>query len=441
MVRAFYVDFYSRILTNADTVDGSATFDIPATDILESHGAFRKIHQIFYTQFLTSEGNTTAGTRWGKFPADAQHFAGRHFTRPTGNVYYPVLRSNWVDASFWIDYSDQLKADMLEASEVYTLEHCYKVSDVVASLLEAIGTEVTHEATNAFSNFFFGFNSIRQGFRVPVIIPITNVLVSDYDEPQQVAKIKLEEVFQLLKIAFRVFWDVKDGDKLRLEHINFYENGGRYGSPNVGLDLTAKIEGSSRKTWSYKSNKYSFEKSEMPERYEFGWSGKSSTAFDGFPLEIVSPFVEKGNVESWKIGRFHADIDLVHLGGAEISKDSFMFVDARSFENGNLYCPFLDVVIDSEEAYNLQNGYAAFAWTVPNYHRYHLPALDIIVNKYPALAVTVARRRLQEIRIATSEEVTTLELTKTGLGEGKAYEIQTDVHGTEIVLKLRHANE
>lgn len=440
--RAFYVDFYSRILTNKATVGGNATYAVPSTDIVESTGVFTRIHQITYTNFLTAEGHSPTGTRWGRFPDDAQHFPGEHFTRPTGGVYYPVLQSDWYDTSFWVEYDSALLADMAEASEDYVVNHAYKIVDVVSTILDAIGTDVTHEESSAFSNFLYAAsNTIRGVFRTPFIVPITNILVGDYDEPQPVANISLQDIIDLYWKALKVKWYIDSNDRFVFEHVHFFENGGSYGAPIIGTDLTGAIDAWNSKPLATAQNRYKYERSKMPERFEFGWQGKSSKPFIGYPMDINSPFVEKGNIEKWEVGLFNPDIDLIHVGGSEVSKEGFLFVDARRTEGGVYYAPFVTVVVDSEEEYNLQNGYASFVWLVPNIHRYKLPATSITVNRYPSTAITVARRKLQEVNLSTSQNVDTLALTTTNLGNGKAYRVEWEVFSNKKKINLRHVTE
>ncbi len=435
--RAFYVDFYTRILTNKNDIGGDATFAIPANDIVDDHGIFTRIHQKAYADFLTSEGHSDNGTRWGKFPLDAQHFADKHYTRPTGG-YYPILQSRWLDASFWIHYNADLLSDMEDASEDYQIKHCYKLSDVISTLLVAMGSDATHEATEVYSDFLYAAsNAIRGVKRTPVIIPITNVLVYEYEEPQPVAKITFQDISDLLKRALRAYWFVDAENKFKIEHLRFFENGGSYSGEVIGADLTTELEAHSKRPWGTDQNAYKYEKEAMPERYEYSWQGKSSKPFLGYPMDILSPWVEKGNIEKWDIGRFAADIDLIHVGGSELSKEGFLFVEALQGD-GFLYVPIINVVVDADEEYNLQNGYAAFVWLVPNLHLYGLPAASLNVNRYPATALSVSRRKLQEVMLSTSQDVTTLELTTTALGNGKAYRVEREVFSNKKKIALRH---
>lgn len=436
-VRAFYVDFYTRVLTNKTDIGGDATYAIPADDIVEEHGVFTRIHQKAYADFLISEGNSDDGTRWGKFPLFAQHFAEKHYTRPTGG-YYPILQSRWFDTSFWIHYNVDLLADMEEASETYTIKNCYKLSDVISTLLVAMGSTATHEATAIYSDFLYAAsNAIRGIKKIPIIIPITNVLVKDYEEPQPVAKITFQDISELMKKAWRAYWYIDSENRFRVEHKYFFENGGSYSGEVIGVDLTTDLEAYSKRPWGTDQNSYKYEKENMPERFEYSWQGKSSKPFLGYPMDIISRWAEKGNIEKWDIGRFSADIDLIHVGGSELSKDGFLFVEALQGEVLP-YVPFVTVTIDADEEYILQNGYAAFVWLVPNLHRYGLPAPSIVVNRYPSTALTVARRKLQEVMLSTSKEVTTLELTTTGLGNGKAYRVEREIFGNKKKIALRH---
>ena len=63
------------------------------------------------------------------------------------------------------------------------------------------------------------------------------------------------------------------------------------------MDLTAQIVTRNGKPWAYARNQYQFDKPEMAARYQFGWMDDVTDLFDGFPIDILSKYVNPDNIE------------------------------------------------------------------------------------------------------------------------------------------------
>ena len=68
----------------------------------------------------------------------------------------------------------------------------------------------------------------------------------------------------------------------------------------------------------------------MAARYQFGWMDDVTQLFDGFPIDIVSKYVNPDNIENVEIAKFTSDVDYILLNPGEISKDGFVLMAATS---------------------------------------------------------------------------------------------------------------
>jgi hypothetical protein len=134
----------------------------------------------------------------------------------------------------------------------------------------------------------------------------------------------------MLRDCFRCYWFVDDAGRFRIEHIEFFRNGGSYsGTPVVGVDLTTETVPRTGKQWAYARNQYEYEKPEMAARYQFGWADNVTELFTGFPINILSRYVNPDNIQQISVAQFTSDIDYVLLNPETISKDGFLLLSAN----------------------------------------------------------------------------------------------------------------
>jgi hypothetical protein len=133
----------------------------------------------------------------------------------------------------------------------------------------------------------------------------------------------------MLRDCFRCYWYISDG-KLKIEHVYWFNQGLSY-TPitNVGADLTTMTNYRTGKTWDYGKNKFTYDKQDLPERYEFSWMEDCSEAFEGYPIDITSNYVTKGNKEQVSISNFNPDVDFVMVNTDAVSDDGFVLMAAR----------------------------------------------------------------------------------------------------------------
>lgn len=319
------VNVYMRYLLDVDTLNGNATFPIPAIDITENNQNYKKCYgynfnlAIVYTNYLTTP------TKYGK------NDYGTYFAAPgtLGQKYYPISRSKWSNASIWFKFYELDFVLEEKGRKAYKLKDTYPLYSVISVLLGQIAPSITHGNTIGYSEFFYsGLNPIANyDFKV-FITQKSNILAGNYDQAAQKAPITIGDVFNMLRDVYRVFWYIED-NKLKLEHIKWFNNGGAYtGAPTIGTDITTLVYRKNGKKWGFDSSSWEFDKSSLPERIEFSWMDDVTEAFDGFPINIIDKYVSKGNVEQVQVSKFTPDIDYMLLNPSAISRDGFALMAA-----------------------------------------------------------------------------------------------------------------
>jgi len=478
-VQAYLFMPYVRLLTNKKIVDGLPTIGVQSTGVWSAgtyyfgdvvtwngrdricvvasttndpddsgwntlnedpipHGTFARALPIDTLNFIFSEGNSASPTRWGKFSLDALHFALTYFAKPSSSeTLMPVAGTTWTGASAWFYMDDDLRNLQQEGSELLTINDAYKLSDCIDVLLDEIQPLIAHADGTTYSQFLYATsNAIRGARKVPIIIPKSNVVVGNYDQPAKKAQIRLSEILQLLRYFHNAYWHISESS-LVIEHENYYHNGKSYSGQNIGTDLTTGIEPKTELAWAYRTNKFKFDKQNMPERIETGWMDKGSQQFDGYPIQALSAYAQKGNIEQRVISKFTSDVDFIHVAANDIAKEGFVFLEC---EEGELYytVPFVTFVISADETYTMQNGYASLIYAHNQYHKHNLSAESVTLNKSAITATTVKRSKIQEITFATESEIDPYELIETNLGVGRLRRMERQITGNTVKAVILH---
>ena len=337
-------DVYGRYVLDLAEVNGVATFAIPSNDIVENNRNYKYCMGYSHSSTIvfSTELSETA-TKWGLYQP-GQYYKGPY---TYGQEAFPVCRNAWGRVSIWF-YPTQLEIiTEKDARAQFIIRDAYPLTSVLSVLLSAINAGVTFGATQNYSQFFFGTSDPHFSY-VPVLVPKSNVISANYDQPAQKAPITLRQVLDMLRDCFRCYWYIENG-RLRIEQVRFFMNGGSYSStPGVGTDLTAQKVSRNGKAWAFGRNQYKFDKPEMPERYQFGWMDDVTTPFAGYPIDLISGYVQKGQIEDITVNNFTSDIDFILLNPSEISKDGFAVL-------GTEYTPAVAEYTYSLDGYSLRN--------------------------------------------------------------------------------------
>ena len=330
------VPVYARYVTDVESASGVTAYSIPDNDIVANNRNYHYILGYYFPSTITVSTRLTADpTKWGIYQP------GQYYQQPYilgGGEFYPIARAAWGRVSLWFSFYvfDWLIEEQWRKE--YTLKDAFPIFSVISVLLGQISPTITHDGTTAYSAFLYAENNpISNISQTLFITPKSNIINSGYDQPAQKAPITLRQVLNMLRDCFRCYWFIDGQNRFRIEHISWFMRGGSYtGTPVVGIDLTKEIVTRNGKPWSYARNQYQFDKPDMAARYQFGWMDDVTELFDGFPIDIISKYVNPDNIENIDVAQFTSDIDYILLNPTKISNDGFVLLGATTPPKTNL---------------------------------------------------------------------------------------------------------
>lgn len=433
-------NIYARYLCDVEKIDDLNTYPLPADDIVDNNRNYRRaIGYAIDVAFISNNFSDTP-TEWGL--ADN----GKYFAPPYsiyGQTFYPIARSTWRYASLWFGF--YLFDWILEekARKAYTLRDAFTLSSCINVLLKEFAPGITHEATPEYSQFLYNTNNPISGKSFKLLISQkSNIINGEYQTPAQKAPVTLQQIMTMLRDIYKCYWYIEDG-KFKIEQINWFRNGGSYGyNPIIDYDLTQLENVRNGKKLAFATSEYSFDKVDMPERYQFEWMDDVTTPFEGLPIEITSKYVTAGKIEEINISNFTSDIDLMLLNPGAISSDGFaLFAAVTPSGGGQLELPFTRQTVDNVEYY-LQNGYLAFINIQPTYWVYDMPARRFKINNTPNYAIGIERKKKQTLNFpAGTTDPNPMQLVKTYIGNGQVDKLSVNLCSRNIKATLKYDTE
>lgn len=414
-------DGYSRVQINAGTsVEVTAPSDAAFLYLIERTAAtvIRTPKEVRIQGNVIDLGNTSE-TQYFPINGDGTYYA--EPTHAADEWYRPIAQSNWMNGtSYWFNYLTVFQYLETQGMVSYLLRNAYPLWSCLSVLLAATGSSVTFQGTSAYSEFLYAASNPISGEAVKLFVtPKSNILAGDYSVPAQKAMTTLGQFLDMLRNVYQLYWFIDADNRLRIEHIRWFKNGGSYsGNPTVGIDLTELLEKRNATAWAYGVNEYTYEKEEMPQRYQFEWMDDERIPFKGEAIEILSPAVTEGKVESVSVGNFSSDIDYMLLNPSVFSQDGFALIGATG--SGNSWAvPFLSYVQQGITT-TLQNGYLAYVHLQPYYWVYDLPAKSVKINGTTYSLSYVSRRKQQRVTIPLgASDPDFVKLVKTNIGNGE----------------------
>lgn len=434
-------NIYARYLVDVDKIDDLDTYPLLSDDIVDNNRNYRRaIGYAIDVAFISNNFSDTP-TEWGL--ADS----GKYFEPPYsiyGQTFYPIARSTWRYASLWFGF--YLMDWILEekARKAYTLRDAFTLSSCINVLLKEFAPGITHEATPEYSQFLYNTNNPISGQSFKLLISQkSNIINGEYKTTAQKAPITLQQIMTMLRDIYKCYWYIEDG-KFKIEQVSWFRNGGSYGyNPIIDYDLTQLENVRNGKKLAFATSEYSFDKVEMPERYQFEWMDDVTTPFEGLPIEITSKYVTAGKIEEINISNFTSDIDLMLLNPGAISLDGFaLFAAVMPSGGGQLELPFTRQTVDGVE-YFLQNGYLAFINIQPTYWAYDMPARNFKINnsQYYALG-GLERKKKQTLNFpAGTTDPNPMLLVKTYIGNGQVDKLSVNLCSRNIKATLKYDTE
>lgn len=333
-------DIYARFLLDVDAIGSQQTYNIPSDDIVDYNRNYKKIIGYEGNVIYLSRRTSATPTEWGRTDN------GTYYAPPLtfgDNVFYPVARTSWRYASVWFCYQLSYAPIERSARKPYTMKDAYPIAGVIKVLLSQFAPNIQHEGIAEYSQFLYSGNNPVSGDDFYLYLtPKSNILAGEYQTPAQKAPTTFAQIMSVLKNVYQCYWYIENG-KLKIEHISFFLNGGSYsGSPVMGTDLTNIVNTRNGKAWSFCTSEYSFDKPEMPDRYQFKWMDDVTEPFQGLPIKINSPYVTEGKNEEINASYVTSDIDMMLLNPTSFSQDGFAIMSATKFnaleyDDSNLY--------------------------------------------------------------------------------------------------------
>lgn len=432
-------NIYARYLCDVEKIDDLNTYPLPADDIVDNNRNYRRaIGYAIDVAFISNDFSDTP-TEWGL--ADN----GKYFAPPYslfGQTFYPIARSTWRYASLWFGF--YLMDWILEekARKVYTLRDAFPIASCISVLLNQIAPGITHAATAEYSQFLYSGNNPISGLNFRLLVSQkTNIINGEYQQPAQKAPTTLQQFTNMLRDCFKCYWFIEDG-KFKIEHIQYFRNGGSYsGGAILSHDLTKELNLRNGKPWAFNTSEYSFDKVDLPERYQFKWMDDVTAAFEGLPIQVISKYVTPGKVEDVNVSNFTSDIDLMLLNPGNMSSDGFALFAAVPPTSGSQWIlPFTRQTVNGVE-YFLQNGYLAFINLQLPYWLYDLPARRVSINGSETYAYGIERKKKQTFSFPANDDPNPMQLIKTYIGNGQVDKLSVNLCSRSIKTTLKYDTE
>ena len=440
----FEYHIYRRLLCDVDTVTDSGgvknTYDLPSDDFVTDNRNYKKCIGLAGGMFFCTSRAVDKPTRYG-LNDYGKYFTNEFIPTTVGiGKPLPISRNSWANASLWFVYDNYYSSFEQKLRKKYTLRNSYSIAAVIKALLNEIDPSIKHEATAEYSRFLYDETVPMNMTRFYVYMTQkTNMLKGEYDQPAQKAEISFEDVMKMLRDCFRCYWYIED-NKLKIEHISFFMKGGSYSSSaNIQLDFTKLVDQFNKKLSSYFQSEVEYDKTDLSQRYEFGWMDDVTDMFGGLSIDIKSNYIQKDKTEEINVSQFSSDIDYMLFNPSNFSDDGFALL--CPIKSGSLLeIPIVEAQLLDEngDAYNteVQNFYAAWAYLV-RFYMYDMPATNIKCNVLSDLYVSDIKASMKHtIEIPVEDDLNELELIKTTIGNGKIDEISINMNTRHAKVRL-----
>lgn len=424
-----------RVLTD---VDENGTSPISADDLVPDNKNYHFIgpydpHNPNLVVYSKSEG--VFPTEWGLATN------GKYYAPPDQqNLYYPIARSLWAEISIWIK---PIALDWIAETNLTKVVPVrsgnYHVYSVIAMLLNQIDNRIQFRPNSDYSQFLFGDGSELGvfGYRL-LIAPKSNIKTLEYDTPAQQAKTTLKKIFDMLRDTYRLYWFIDEDRHLHIEHIRYFMNGGSYTQvADVGVDLT-RLLGRPGIRYAAAQNTYSFDRPSMPERYEFRWMDDETDPFNGYPINIISNFVEPGNIEEITLQDFSSDVDYIIVNPNNISSDGFVLMCAKTPASADAHytLPYFEYTVKNYTM-TLQNGLASFAY-LQKWYDWDMPAPYYEINGVQKQAQKTKKYKTQSVQFPAITDPNVLKLIKTNIGDGQIEKLSVNLSSRNATATLKY---
>lgn len=400
-------------------------------------------YNTFNTDVMMYGGKSSTPTKYGMINS-----TGYYYQAPTSSVkdVKPIFQSKWNDDfSFWflVDKSSSTLLDTVWYS--YNIP-IIEIGNIIRCLLTANDiNDVNFQNTSEYSQILYQNPAPITGWANNFVIwftPKSNVVNGKSEQFATKAPIKLSTVFDFLRKALNVYWDINENGKLILEHWKYWKNGKSYlTAPSVEHDLTQMYNPRNGKPWAFGQNQYQFEKYTIPEKLTWAWMDDSDYFFDGSGITCINDFVSKGQTEETSISDITTNIDFLVTHPDECSKDGFAVVMAERHttyhtRRGDSY------VDDNTLTFKAQNVELAMFNLQKNALQYNVPCATIYRSRSQVTVpkANVIRNKTNEVKFPAFD-VNPFMHVRTNVGDGEIETAENKICNIFFKCKLKYETE
>lgn len=440
----FFVEFrtiFSRLITNATQINGTATELLSGNDIVATN-SYKRALPIETTNFALSTNINTDPDQYGfvkESNCGINTNVENYYHKPENDniteTLYPIAKSGWGCFSLWFYLDDTLRTLRADAATTETVNG-YPMVDVLKKLLNELDENILFEANADHSEFLNSINPIDSTDVEWFFIPLESVFSSN-NAPQVRNLIKFSEIEKLLWHTWRCRWDIYDQNKFRIEQIKFHLNGGDYDNPRVVFNQSTPL-GDGGFNWGVLEDDQAYLKQSMPRQYVTKWKSEQSKLFDGYPVEIKSRFVNKGLRNDETIASFVSDYNFFQVS-SEIDRKGFFLSAVTRVENDTDQRQMLTLAINIDgQDYNLQNGLVSNVYLHKTFHLYGQPAPNLVINDSETTALMIKRIFQAKIKFNSSNDWLGLDLglIETQYGQAEILSITEELETNEKELLI-----
>lgn len=363
------------------------------------------------------------------------------------DVWSPIDRNSWHNSmSFWLRKDDGLPTRYMESHRATKIiQDFYTFGDAIKAVINDIDSSVIFESDTDHSKFLFSnVNPLTQEQQKPMYVTQkSNILNVGYDYPAWLAPIKWQQIETLLRNAFNCYWDIyidAVGNKhLRIEHLAFYENGMSYdGTTPATLDLHGIYNSANEIPYSFRTDRWEWDKANAASTYEYGWMDNQSEIFNGHDIIIPEEYrlFSDDSKEERRVDWFSSDIDFLVVVPSECSSDGFAIVMEDLSRDGW-------VMQDFNNIYGGQNWRLSLTYMQPRYCIAGLYSPIVEIDGERISNGILARMRTAEVKFKIPEgrTITPLTVLFTDAGTGTIEKLEKDLNSDTFTATLTYPNE
>ena len=432
---------YARYITDIETANR-----IPDNDIVENNRNYHYIAPYYFPDTIQYQDvKTSIPTKWGIYQPGQYYVSPAEIPGSGVNEAFPIARAAWGELSLWYIFSANDWENESQYRKDYILKDSFPIWSVISVILAKIAPGITHAGTTDYSLFLYSVtNPISDNGQQLFITPKSNLISAGYDQPAQKAPITLKYITEMLRDCFRCYWFIDKQNRFRIEHISYFMNGGAYPGtpdyPQIGINLTEQIVTRNGKPWSYARNQYEFDKPEMAARYQFGWMDDVTQLFEGYPIDIISKYVNPDNIEQIDVSQFTSDVDYILLNPGPISKNGFVLL-APVITSGGYVLPYVNFLVNGA-SHIAQNGYVSFRYLELYYYMFDMPARNVQINGITQMVQGIKKLKTHTIKFPVLMEPDNMyKLIKTELGNGTIQKMSVNLSSRNANTTLKYDTE